>query len=277
MMSRTSTMLRDVSTAAEPIERPSRKGRSAIDLFRSLWSRPTPVGLAVSCLLHGFVCLVLAFWVWKHAALNDYTEVLQSLQQVVGDREVRFESAATDFGDPGGEAPPLINAPIASRASLLLGNLIEPEIPLADFVESAPDGEANGRGRGGKGHGTGGGIGDGSHKAVGKKAVMEGSFTVWTIPEDPTPGENYKIMIEVKLPEKVSRYPRSDLMGLVTGTDGWRQPLPGNALPLVQYLPIEENSVQLEVDVPGAGRLVKDTVKVRSKLLKEEQVLTIVF
>jgi hypothetical protein len=59
--------------------------------------------------------------------------------------------------------------------------------------------------------------------AVGAKAVTKGSFTVWTVPSDPGPGEDYQIFIEVKLPQSLSSYQRGDLRGNVSGTDSYQQ------------------------------------------------------
>ncbi|MEM1062625.1 MAG: hypothetical protein AAGJ97_09920, partial [Planctomycetota bacterium] len=59
------------------------------------------------------------------------------------------------------------------------------------------------------------------------KTVTKGSFTVWTVPSDPEPRQNYVIVIEIKVPKRVRQYRRSDLSGVVIGTDDYRQPLPG--------------------------------------------------
>jgi aspartate carbamoyltransferase regulatory subunit len=42
-------------------------------------------------------------------------------------------------------------------------------------------------------------------------------------------------------------------------------------------LNVEKNRVQIIVKVPGAARMVKDVIKIRSRKLKEEQELTLVF
>ena len=117
-----------------------------------------------------------------------------------------------------------------------------------------------------KGAGNGGG--------APKNAVTKGSFTVWTVPEDPEPGQDYVIVIEIKLPEKVQRYPLKDLSGMVVGTDGWRQAIPGKSQGFARVV---DHRTQLEIRVPGAPRLVRDTIRIRSRILKEQQVLTIVF
>jgi hypothetical protein len=42
-------------------------------------------------------------------------------------------------------------------------------------------------------------------------------------------------------------------------------------------LDVIDNRVQIIVKVPGAARLVKDEIRIRSRKLKEEQELTLVF
>ena len=127
----------------------------------------------------------------------------------------------------------------------------------------------------------------------GGKAVTRGSFTAWTIPEDPLPGQQYRIVIQVKLPPRLKRYRLSDLAGRVVGTDRYRQELPVDdekpsmtrvmrrgQLVVVrrsELLPIRDNTVELIVFIPGADNLVRDTIHIESKILKEKQTLEIVF
>ena len=124
-------------------------------------------------------------------------------------------------------------------------------------------------------------------------AVTQGSFTAWTSPENPAPGESYQIIIEMKLPRRTKRYRTSDLSGRVIGTDGYRQHLPfdsrapyasrvtAGAAPETisarMRIDVEQSRIQLVVSVPGAQRLVKDTIEIKSRLLKEEQKLELVF
>jgi hypothetical protein len=108
------------------------------------------------------------------------------------------------------------------------------------------------------------------------QAVTKGSFTVWTVPEDPQPGQKYDIMIQVKLKNDLKRYPRSDLSGNVVGTDGYRDFFGGPTE--AGYLPIKENAVRYQaLTVPGAAQLVKDIINVESKILKEKQTIELVF
>lgn len=126
-------------------------------------------------------------------------------------------------------------------------------------------------------------------------AVTKGSFTAWTVPESPEPGERYRIVIQVKLPDGVETYRLSDLFGKVTGTDGYTQGIPydRNKKFAVSYtnekkqeviiesrserIDVRNNKIQLVVIVPGAQRLVKDTIKLKSKKLREDHEITLVF
>ncbi|MEO1994035.1 MAG: hypothetical protein ABGZ17_02030, partial [Planctomycetaceae bacterium] len=127
----------------------------------------------------------------------------------------------------------------------------------------------------------------------GGKAVTRGSFTAWTVPEDPVPGQQYRIVIQVKLPPQMKRYRLSDLAGRVVGTDRYQQELPvdeerpsatrimrrGKLVTVRRsdLLPIRDNTVELIIFIPGAENLVRDTIHIESKILKEKQTLEIVF
>ncbi len=108
------------------------------------------------------------------------------------------------------------------------------------------------------------------------QVFSKGSFTVWTVPSNPAPRQTYKIMVQIKIPESVSRYPRSDLSGFLVGTDGYKQHFGGSSQEGDQ--PIHNHLVQLEAtSVPGAKHLVKDVIHVKSQILNEEQEIEIVF
>lgn len=126
-------------------------------------------------------------------------------------------------------------------------------------------------------------------------AVTKGSFTAWTVPESPEPGQLYRIIIQVKFKDGISTYRLSDLVGKVTGTDDYVQGIPFDRTKqsAVSYtdenkqeviiksrserLKVRNNKIQLVVKVPGAQRLVKDTIKLKSKKLREEHVIELVF
>ena len=122
----------------------------------------------------------------------------------------------------------------------------------------------------------------------GKNAVTKGNFTAWTVPDDPRPGQPYFIFIEVNVPKKIRRYDSKDLTGHVIGTDGYTTPIGfhggGRVTPEGRYHPrkyygrFNRRKKQRVIRIPPArGALVEDTIKVRSKILKEEQSLKIVF
>lgn len=132
---------------------------------------------------------------------------------------------------------------------------------------------------------------------TGGKAVTKGSFTAWTVPKDPEPGEDYKIVIVLKLPESSRRYRIRDLTGKVVGTDGFELEIPferfrgtyGTRVPKLGKLSFPsrndfvrpvDGKVQIVVDVPAAGARstrVRDRIEVASKMLKEDQTLEIEF
>lgn len=105
-------------------------------------------------------------------------------------------------------------------------------------------------------------------------SVSEGSFSVWTEPEYPNPGEPYRIIVQIQLPPKTKSYHLRDINGVVVGSDGYRKPIPGaNQGPL----PIVDGCVRLVIPIVSADENVKDTIFIRSKLLKETQKLLIEF
>lgn len=110
-------------------------------------------------------------------------------------------------------------------------------------------------------------------------AITKGSFSVWTEPKDPKPRQNYYIIVHVKLPPNQTVYPSSDLTGEVIGTDGYRliiqRALKEADTPV--RIKVKNNGVQLKIFVPGAERLVRDEIRVNSRVLKEKQTIEIEF
>lgn len=124
-------------------------------------------------------------------------------------------------------------------------------------------------------------------------AVTKGSFTAWTDPPHPLPKQFYQIIIEVRLPDDTKRYRISDLSGEVTGTDGYRQRLPYDArkpgaarvtggaefetVRRNMTIKVTGNKLQLAIRVPGAERLVRDRIRIKSKRLHEDEEISLVF
>lgn len=109
---------------------------------------------------------------------------------------------------------------------------------------------------------------------VPRHAVAAGSFAVWTEPENPDPGQPYRIIIQIRLPDGTEKYSVADLEGVVVGSDGYQKLIPG---PLRGFLPVQDGIVKLEVHIVSADQNVQDTVFIRSKLLREAQRLRIQF
>ncbi len=134
---------------------------------------------------------------------------------------------------------------------------------------------------------------------VPENAVTKGSFTVFTIPADPNVRQDYDVIVQIQLPSNINRYVAEDLSGSVNGTDDWQQnirhsyektvfdPIGNGKFPPFEEsvgfrvisgeLPIKNNVATLRITVPGAERLVKDTIQVKSDLLAEEQEIVIIF
>lgn len=113
-----------------------------------------------------------------------------------------------------------------------------------------------------------------AHHNLPPHAVTKGSFAVWTEPTHPKAGEPYRIIVQIRLPEKVKRYSTADLEGLVIGTDGYRKQIPGTVR---AFLPILDGQVRLEVPIVSADHNVNDTIMIRSRMLREAQRLTLRF
>lgn len=221
------------------------------------------VGYGVSLMVHFAILLILSMVFFT----IDQLDKRMVINATEGEKDVLpVETIDTRLDVAGGneqQTPPqfqVVQTPISEMAA--------PEFP--EFAD--PSSAAGGAGSGdSSGDGSGQG---GLNIRVGNNAVTKGSFTAWTVPEDPAPGQNYMIMIRIKLPDKVRRYPRRDLSGMVVGTDGYRQPIPGSTR---GYLPTKDRESLLTIPVPGAQRLVEDSIEIRSKLLDEKQSLKIVF
>ena len=132
---------------------------------------------------------------------------------------------------------------------------------------------------GGSGKGNGNGSSDGDAVAVPAVkipgyAVTKGSFSAWTDPRDPVPGVSYEIVIQFRLPPNIKSYRGNDLTGMVTGTDGYKQVI---RFRRDEAFNVVDGSVQIRIRVPGADRLVKDAIRVESKLLREKQLIEIEF
>ena len=202
-----------------------------------------------------------------------------------------FDEIDTSLDPPGGQTLPEVAAITMDARQLLEQDpsqqVAPPDVPTVTTDPTDGDGDQ-----------TGDGEGDGGNARLFRmpesgKAVTKGSFTAWTVPEDPEPRKPYMIVIQVRLPDKTRRYRSSDLSGMVVGTDLYRQLLPWDptkpqasrvptatrtrALRRNGYLPIRDGVAQLIIAVPPAEALVQDKIIIRSRRLREQQTLSIEF
>lgn len=119
-------------------------------------------------------------------------------------------------------------------------------------------------------------------------AITQGNFTVWAVPPNPHPWEDYQINIRVQLPANTQGYTINDLSGNVLGTDGWVQnireswtsgiPMP---TPAQFQWPIPgangTTMAMISMMVPGAAAQVQDTISVSSVLLNQSQQIHLTF
>lgn len=105
-------------------------------------------------------------------------------------------------------------------------------------------------------------------------AVTKGNFRAWAEPAMPAPGQPYQIVIEVTLPERVKRYPSSDLSGVVTGADGFRKFIRGWD---GELLPIVDRKVLVRIPIVGAERGLRDSIVVQSRILKQRQFIELMY
>jgi hypothetical protein len=256
----------------------------------------------ISLLVHLVILAIFAVPVIQHVT-RDEPLIASIVEQSAG--------GGSPFGLPDMDSmvnteleppKPLVNSP---------AHVAVPDLAADDALAVSKAMLGTPEGDGGQGTGAGSGIGagdvgNGMMQFVPKNAVRKGSFAAWTTPTfsngytrkfgepDPKPGDSprpmqpYWITIQIQVPGDRTRFPIRDLTGEVIGTDGYRQKIPahtfvmdkdGKLVPLAgkSTVPVIEGFVQFVVQVPGARNLVKDTIVIKSKLLKEEQALEIVF
>ena len=263
-----------MSAAATPPAEPPPAGRTA-GLLAALGLATAEgfSGLGVSLLVHGVVLLAAAL-----SAVGATVGVPGlTLSATRGDdsEELRVDLIDTAVELSGSSAPTLQAPPLELDP-------LETDA-LARAVAAAPADVAAGSAEGtGEGDGQGSESGDaGFNVPGGGNVVRAGSFTAWTIPPDPRPRQDYFIVILVDLPDhlRLRKYPKRDLYGTVRGTDGYHQQLPSNDVRGRRgFLPIRNGKAQIVVKVPGAKvKLVKDRIRVGSRLLNETQDLELVF
>ena len=241
--------------------------------------RETMAGYAGSLVLHGVVTLVLS---------------LILLDPIVGERTLalvlqRNDVASLEFDQPLQSVQVMATARSEPRADHVEQTVERARVVVDRGVEDSVLSWAENFDGVEPAFGAGGLL-----KVPAKgRVVKRGSFAAWTVPLDPEPEKEYTIVIQVKLPATLRRYRASDLSGIVQGSDRYVQTIPwdgrwpnvtltvrGGRLVVVKkkdHLPVRNGIAQLLIRVPPAEKLVRDTIRIRSRLLKEEQTLEIVF
>ena len=247
-------------------------------LFTRRWLGTEVIGsYTISVLLHVVAAFLLSLMVFH-----------REIQQVAFTTIIGSGDAAGGGGD-GGDGTELDDTTIPVDAAGIQAATdldtdifnaksvagLNPLLPSSIEAVVGSSGSGGGSG-GGDGTGQGSGIGDGLNiggfqMPEGGKAVSKGSFTVWTVPSDPAPNEDYLIIIQVKYKKPNQKLTRTDITGNVRGTDRFRLAISEETTTIVP----EAN--QVVVRIPGASARVKDTINVSSTLLRESQKLTITF
>ena len=244
----------------------SADGTSLKDEPQVWLSKQGMIGIATSLVVHAVILLILAFILVSQVT----TREVSSLWGTIGDNEefaadLIMDSQLSNDSLDSGEAAPLQMSDL-SQAMDAMG----PEGEISESMKVGTGGKGEG-GEGDSGEGTSMGV---ANLKVPGHAQTKGSFSAWADPRDPLPGQDYFVVIQVRLPKTVTKYRGSDISGSVTGTDGYKQPIrfKGNVV-----LPVEDGAVQIKVPVPGTREFVRDVIKVESKLLKEKQTFEIEF
>ena len=227
------------------------------------WIRSSAMaGVMASFVLHSVLLCVLALLVLSSPSLRRSLDIFGEM----GDAEVAEEmelDAVTPI-EAGQDAAPVQFTDVSQMMDL------EKAFDPSDSIMGIA---------GGAGKGNGNGSADGDAIAVPAVkipgyAVTKGSFSAWTDPRDPVPGVSYEIVIQFRLPPNIKTYRGNDLTGMVTGTDGYKQVI---RFRRDESFNVVDGSVQIRIRVPGADRLVKDAIRVESKLLREKQLIEIEF
>ena len=250
-----------ITVDAEPTEVPS-----TMEGWVKRWiSNQGMIGIGVSLLVHALVLLILACFLVGQVRKVEEVSLWGTAgnSDEVGDTTIETELP----GDiDAGESAPLQMTSVSESL-----DSIGPHGTIAESMRVGGLGGGNGHGQGVSGDGNGMGV---AGPKVPGHAQTKGSFSAWPDPRDPKPGEDYFIVIQIRLPKNITKYRGSDVSGNVIGTDGYRQAI---RFKPNETIDVEDGAVQMRIFVPGGGRLIRDTIRVESKILKEKQTFEIEF
>lgn len=235
-------------------------------------------GLLWSAVVHGILLLIIASTAGV-VSRYDLVPQFDAIRATLSDRDVIDDDLLVPQGAEiilhPSSGPAAKKTVLPSSITELTADAGELKFDPADFAPAiGEDGEQE------QGLGTGGTEGLRYQKPNGGQAVSKGSFTVWTEPPDPFPNQPYFIVVQLRVPEKLTVYPKSDLKVEVVGSDTFylKLPDPRRGFKLVGTLPVIDGKSQLVIPIPGAPSLVRDVIRIESReILHERQTLQIEF
>lgn len=273
-----------MATGSHHVRADSQQPLSRIERFLRRCTGEEGTGFALSLLIHGCALLALAGLVWRQVQsgvpLAITVSTVAPLSPLVTELplEMQLEPEQPPQERPG---PPLIGLlPTIDHAA-------EIERLLA---EAAADGGLVKTSRA-LAH----------DPTLPKHAVRAGSFTAWWIPvaqrygEQVEPGQlpraeqPYHIHVQIRMPDERPVFRLDDLSGEIVGTDMYRQRIPDRAWVLDErgqlvraagrsHARVHNGVAEIVFKVEGAGRVgIRDTITIKSRSLREEQVLTLEF
>ena len=170
-------------------------------------------GYGVSLIVHTILLAAMSAIVYHSMDDN------QSISMIITDTDampIEFTEIMDLTVEPAGgsqnQLPQLTKIPVTSAEAEISSSLLDSTASIA--------------GNNGEGGATDEGFGFMFSMLEGGKVVSKGSFSAWTVPEDPEPRKDYMIVIRIRLPEKTKLYRISDLSGKVEGSDYYVQHLP---------------------------------------------------
>ena len=220
------------------------------------------IGIGFSILVHSVVLSVLASLYFSQPSTREEPQIWG----VAGQVDDVGSDGILDTGLPSeaGESAPLQMSDVTQS--------------LETLGSQSEFGQTLRTGFGGKGNGDGDeGTGTSMHAAglrIPGHAQTKGSFSAWSEPQDPKPGEEYEVVIRIRLPDKITKFRGSDISGNVIGTDRYRKTIRFRSN---EFFPVENGAVEIRIQIPGAQKLVRDTIRVESRILREKQVFEIEF
>lgn len=236
-------------------------------------------GYGLSALLHLIALLVFSLIMWTSSVGGNSISTVLGIDTGETEELLDPQSFEISAGSEGLEEV----QPVVDTIPL---DIPEPLPPVSDSAPLKLPGVAEGTGKDDKTE-TGSGTDTQFAMPRGASVVREGSFAAWTIPARPRVRQDYMIVVEVTLPEGTTEYFRDDLVGELSGTDGYRVMIPrGQQFNGFGWQPPSRaprfhrsgNVARIVFFVLGSNEpLVRDTIKIQSRLLRETQRLEIVF